>query len=321
MRGAELSLLLRFFSHLILNQKNPSCYNTSMSFGAKYKKITEIIKDDLTRLEEELKSEINLYPQLNEVLSGFLTSESKRIRAVTAFLYLRASGYEPDEGQYNLQTAVEIIHSASLLHDDVIDECDIRRGKTALNKVFNNKIAILTGDYLLATALDRLNKLSTPEITALCAETVREMCRGEFFQYFNLGKIPTIEQYLKKTEQKTAGLFRVAIEGAMKLSGSLNTQDAADFALAFGTAFQIRDDLLNITESSRLKPSKNDLLCGIYNAPVIFSGSTSNLAEGIEKTKNLLNNYVIKMLCLTDKLKDSQYKTALRELLELLNDV
>ena len=74
-----------------------------MSFGAKYKKITETIKDDLTRLEEELKSEINLYPALNEALAGFLTSKSKRIRAVAAFLYLRASGFEPDERQYNLQ--------------------------------------------------------------------------------------------------------------------------------------------------------------------------------------------------------------------------
>lgn len=291
-----------------------------MSFGAKYKKITETIKDDLTRLEEELKSEINLYPALNEALAGFLTSKSKRIRAVAAFLYLRANEFEPDERQYNLQTAVEIIHNASLLHDDVIDECDTRRGQTTINKGFNNKIAILTGDYLLASALDRLNRLETPEITALCAKTVREMCRGEFFQYFNLGKIPTLEQYLKKTEQKTAGLFRVAIEGAMKLAGGQNIKTASEFALNFGTAFQIRDDLLNITGPTQLKPSQNDLLCGIYNAPVIFSGNTENLAEGIEKTKDLLNNYVIKMLRLTDGLTDSKYKTALRELLELLND-
>ena len=206
------------------------------------------------------------------------------------------------------------------MHDDVIDECDTRRGQTTINKGFNNKIAILTGDYLLASALDRLNRLETPEITALCTKTVREMCRGEFFQYFNLGKIPTLEQYLKKTEQKTAGLFRVAIEGAMKLAGGQNIKTASEFALNFGTAFQIRDDLLNITGPTQLKPSQNDLLCGIYNAPVIFSGNTENLAEGIEKTKDLLNNYVIKMLRLTDRLTDSKYKTALRELLELLND-
>ena len=292
-----------------------------MNFGDSYQKISNLVKGDIAELVKQLQAEIGLESGIDRAISEFLNGKSKRIRPVIAFLYLRASGYEPDERQYNLQTAVEILHNASLLHDDVIDESETRRGQNTINNQFNNKIAILSGDYLLAFALDKLNSLNCPQIVALCANTVREMCRGEIFQDLTRGKIPTLDQYLKKTEQKTAGLFRLAIEGALLLAGASDTKSAKEFALNFGTAFQIRDDLLNITGSQNLKPVKNDIQEGIYNAPVIFSGNTSELTKGIEKTKDLLNNYVIKSQKAVELLENNRYKTALRELLDLLNNV
>lgn len=291
-----------------------------MDFEEQYQKIANYVSEDLSKVEGELKSEIGIFPEVNPYLERFLTGKSKRIRPTSAFLYLRANGLEPNNNHYILQSAIEIIHNASLLHDDVIDECETRRGNITLNKEFNNKTAVLCGDYILASALDKLNRLNNSKITALCADTMREMCKGEIFQDFMKGQIPTLEEYLTKTKQKTAGLFRTAIEGAMILSGEKDTTQASEFAINFGIAFQIRDDLINILKTDTLKPSNNDIKCGIYNAPVIYAGNTSDLGQGIEKTKTLLNNYIVKSQRILDTFEDNPYKTALRELLGILGN-
>lgn len=292
-----------------------------MDFNKKYNKISELVKNDLLKLEDELLSSINLAAEIDETLKTFLTNKPKRIRPLVSFLYLRTSNIEPDKRQYDFQTAIEIIHNASLIHDDVVDESDIRRGSKTLNKIFNNKTAILTGDYLLSIALEKLNSLNSPETISMCANTLANMCIGEVNQYFSKFKIPTLEQYLKKTEQKTAKLFQTAVCGAMQLSGKTAITEAENFSHAFGMAFQIRDDILNLTALNSLKPSQNDISEGIYNAPVIFAGNTSNLNEGIEKTKTLLNNYVVEAEKALSNLEDNKYKLALKELLGILNHV
>ena len=292
-----------------------------MDFNKKYNKISELVKNDLLKLEDELLSSINLAAEIDETLKTFLTNKPKRIRPLVSFLYLRTSNIEPDKRQYAFQTAIEIIHNASLIHDDVVDESDIRRGSKTLNKIFNNKTAILTGDYLLSIALEKLNSLNSPETISMCANTLANMCIGEVNQYFSKFKIPTLEQYLKKTEQKTAKLFQTAVCGAMQLSGKTAITEAENFSHAFGMAFQIRDDILNLTALNSLKPSQNDISEGIYNAPVIFAGNTSNLDEGIEKTKTLLNNYVVEAEKALSNLEDNKYKLALKELLVILNHV
>lgn len=292
-----------------------------MDFNKKYNKISELVKNDLLKLEDELLSSINLAAEIDETLKTFLTNKPKRIRPLVSFLYLRTSNIEPDKRQYAFQTAIEIIHNASLIHDDVVDESDIRRGSKTLNKIFNNKTAILTGDYLLSIALEKLNSLNSPETISMCANTLANMCIGEVNQYFSKFKIPTLEQYLKKTEQKTAKLFQTAVCGAMQLSGKTAITEAENFSHAFGMAFQLRDDILNLTALNSLKPSQNDISEGIYNAPVIFAGNTSNLDEGIEKTKTLLNNYVVEAEKALSNLEDNKYKLALKELLGILNHV
>ncbi len=292
-----------------------------MDFNKKYNKISELVKNDLLKLEDELLSSINLAAEIDETLKTFLTNKPKRIRPLVSFLYLRTSNIEPDKRQYAFQTAIEIIHNASLIHDDVVDESDIRRGSKTLNKIFNNKTAILTGDYLLSIALEKLNSLNSPETISMCANTLANMCIGEVNQYFSKFKIPTLEQYLKKTEQKTAKLFQTAVCCAMQLSGKTAITEAENFSHAFGMAFQIRDDILNLTALNSLKPSQNDISEGIYNAPVIFAGNTSNLDEGIEKTKTLLNNYVVEAEKALSNLEDNKYKLALKELLGILNHV
>ena len=292
-----------------------------MSFDEKYSKIYNLVKDEINTLENRLTDEIKLSPFTDCALKKFLTRKTKRIRPLLSFLYLKARNKKIDNAQYEFQTVIEIIHNASLIHDDVIDESLTRRGDATLNTNFGNKIAILTGDYLLSLALKKLNSLNSPQIITMCAQTLENMCQGEINQHFNKFHITTINEYLEKSEQKTARLFQTALCGSMLLSGENDTNDVNEFARNFGIAFQIRDDLLNLTDKSNLKPSQNDIENGIYNAPVIFAGSTSNLDEGIEKTKSLLNNYMVEADKHLNSIEDNQYTQAIRELLEILNDV
>lgn len=291
-----------------------------MTFEEKYASIQLLVKNELEKINSELTSEINLSDSLNQSLKDFLLNRPKKIRPTVALLYLRAVGETIDTRQLTFQTAIELIHNASLIHDDVIDESDVRRGTNTLNSKFNNKLAILSGDYLLSIALRKINDLNNPEIIRLCAETLDGMCKGEVNQYFNRFKITSIDDYLQKTEQKTAKLFQTAVEGAMIIAKGKNIQQAKDFSLALGTAFQIRDDILNITANDHSKPSQNDTTNGIYNAPVIFAENISDLTKGIEKTKVLLNNYIIKAENSMKNLGDNEYKSAIRELLGLLKN-
>lgn len=291
-----------------------------MSFTEKYNKITELVRDDIKKIDERISDHIKLSPDIDDLLKTFLTKNAKRIRPVLAILYLRANSIPLTEAHYDFLTAIEIIHNASLIHDDVVDESDTRRGLETLNSKFNNKIAILTGDYLLSKALVYLNKINSPETISICADTLSDMCQGEVEQYFNKFKITSIENYLNKTEKKTAKLFQTATEGAILLSQNSDRKLAKEFGYNFGMAFQIRDDLINIKNNDKLKPSQNDIESGIFNAPVIFAGQTTDLTDGFAKTETLLNNYIEKARETISNFKESTYKQALYELLGILNN-
>lgn len=289
-----------------------------MGFFEEYNKILNPIQEDLNEIENRITQSIKLSCALDDLLRDFLTQKAKRIRPVLSLLYLRANNIKPTDAHYDFLTAIEIIHNASLVHDDVIDESNTRRESETLNSKFNNKIAILTGDYLLTNALNFLNNLNSPEIISLCSNTLSEMCQGEVEQYFNRFKITSIENYLKKTEQKTAKLFQTAVEGAIILSKNLERKNAANLGYNFGMAFQIRDDLLNISGIDKTKPFQNDIAHGIYNAPIIFAEQTEDLSTGFAKTETLLNNYVINAENTIKHLEENIYKQSIKKLLGIL---
>jgi len=291
-----------------------------MSFKEKYYEIFNLVKEDISQIETRISDKINLSSEIDNLLKNFLTGNAKRIRPLLAILYLRANNITPQNLHYDFLTAIEIIHNASLIHDDVVDESDTRRGLETFNSKFNNKIAILTGDYLLSNALLFLNKINSPETISICANTLAGMCQGEVEQYFDRFKITTIENYLKKTEKKTAKLFQTALEGSIILSGKSYIKPAAEFGYNFGMAFQIRDDILNLTTTDILKPVQNDIESGIYNAPVIFAGQTEDLREGFAKTETLLNNYIINAENSIKNLEENIYKQSLKKLLGIFNN-
>lgn len=311
-----------------------------MSFQEKYLSIFEVVKDDVEKVKSSLFDGIELDNSLKFKLFDILNAPSKHIRAVLTFLYLKTAGMKIDEKQIIYQSAIELVHNASLIHDDVIDESSVRRSAQTLNSKFGNKLAVITGDYLLSVALKKIRTLENSKIIDIFAQTLDDMCQGEIKQDLSRFKIPTIEEYLKKTELKTAKLFETALCGSFLLYGTekfshlienidfgvssigghevmgdeFYCSNVQDFARNFGIAFQIRDDLINA------KTSQNDFKDGIYTAPVIFAGSVDDYENGIEKTQILLNNYIESAQKEIEKFEESKYKTALTNLLGLIKN-
>lgn len=283
----------------------------------KYQAVLDVVKADIERVNKNLEIETELNPALAKEIEEFLQAPSKRIRSLFSILYMRASKMYLLPVHYELFAAVELIHNASLIHDDVIDESKLRRNKKTLNDTFDNRLAVISGDYLLGAALKKLVKIASLKVIDIFADALKTMCKGEVCQYFNRFKKTDIETYIEKSTQKTASLFVSTLHAAVVLADGGFDEKSREFAETFGLAFQIRDDLLNVINKDKSK-SASDVDEGIYTAPLILS---DNLSDGIEKTRDLLNNYVnCAKHCISD-LEDSVYKTALYELLELLNDV
>ncbi len=286
-----------------------------MSFNEKYSLILTKIAKDIEIIESMLTSVIDLKEvTLQNELESFLTSPSKRIRSAVTILYLKANNLVLTQEHYKLLASVELMHNASLIHDDIIDESLKRRNQETLNSKFGNKLAVISGDYILSKALKYLSELNSPKTIAIFADTLSFMCEGETFQYFHKFEIPTLENYIKKTEQKTAKLFQSVLETALIISGISPSIQASEFGKNFGIAFQIRDDIINV------KTTKTDINDGIYNAPLILTTNKNDLKSGVEKTYCLLNTYVNKAKNNLDIVQDNKYKQLLLELLGLLEN-
>ena len=293
-----------------------------MSFNEKYSKIKNLAQDEIKTIEENMVAQIQTREPLKSSLVNFLTAPAKRIRPVLAILYIKALGEELNSKQLEHLTVVEMVHNASLIHDDIIDESKIRRGEETINESFGNKLGVISGDYILALSMEKLANIGKIELIKDFSQTIRQMCIGEINQNFDRFKVGTIEDYIEKTKNKTAHLFEIALTGCAKLSST--QQDIAkvsELGLNIGIAFQIRDDLINMTNSDSSKPSNNDFKDGIYTAPIILGDKSDNYTTGIEKTKVLLNNYLQSAKKQVDTLPENEYKKALEEFLELLNNV
>lgn len=281
-----------------------------MSFNNEYNNIKSLLSPTLEALDREILS--NFEDQLN--LKEYIKAPSKHIRPVLAFLYLKALGKEITPEQIKLQAVIELAHNASLIHDDVIDECEIRRNQVSLNKREGNHLAVIGGDFILSYALEKLAELKSTELLGIFSNTLKLMCKGEINQQKNKYKIPTLEEYIQKNYQKTGALFEASVKSSLYLAGIKDKN--SEFAGNFGIAFQIRDDILNITK----KRTDSDIENGIYTAAVIYSGDPKDPYSGIEKAKSLLNNYTGKVKEEIEKLPESKYKQALIGLVEILNN-
>lgn len=290
-----------------------------MTFENKYKNIKEIASEEIKFIENFMVQSVDIREPLKSHIINFLTAPSKRIRPLLSVLFYKSIYGKISENQLKALGAVELIHSASLIHDDIIDQSDTRRGLKTTAKEFGNKLGVISGDYLLSVAMKTITDLGSVKLLQNFSNTLNKMCIGEINQNFDRFKIGTIEDYIEKSKNKTAYLFETAIITPFYTDKSEN-KNASDFGLNLGIAFQIRDDLLNLTESDSSKPTKNDIADGIYNAPVIYAGNVENYNDGVEKTRDLLNNYINHAFHALEELPDNEYKKGLERFLELLGN-
>lgn len=303
-----------------------------MSFESKYQAIKDTVKDDLSLLESDIRNLFRHKTPLDEDLITFLNSSAKRLRPVLSFLFSRSISDKINSSQYDVITAVELIHNATLIHDDVIDKAEKRRNNDTLNIKFDDNLAVIAGDFLLSTAMEKIINTESVEVLKMCTQALKSTCIGEIKQYFNKFKITSIEEYIEKSRAKTALLFEIGLLGSLKLCEyNINesiTKAAIDFSQNFGIAFQIRDDLINVLKSDYI--TSQDIDNGIYTAPIIFAYQENNqiLSEsnilsqikntkGIEKTKNLMDNYFDSSIIALSVIEDNMYKKTILELIEL----
>lgn len=304
-----------------------------MSFEQKYSQIKETVKSDLEFLEDELQSLFVNKSPLDSDLSSFLTAPSKRLRPLLGLLFLKCLFGNINSKQYDILLAVELIHNATLIHDDVIDKAKKRRKQETLNVKFDNNLAVIAGDYLLSVAMEKVINTNSVDVIKICTSALKSTCLGEISQYFSMFKITSLAEYIEKSREKTALLFEIAVLGGLFLSETPLDENlkniAKDFAQNFGIAFQIRDDLINVLNADNL--TNHDISSGIYTAPVIFAHqknenilNSENIleeiktAKGIEKTKVLMDNYFDKSICAIKNLEDNTYKRTIFDLVELL---
>lgn len=294
-----------------------------MGFENQYGKIKQLAAAETGIIEKKMIANLCLPEPVNTDLIEFLSAPSKRLREVLPVLYVKAAGHELNEKQSDILAVVEIVHNASLLHDDVIDESAMRRGQETIYKKFGSKTAIIAGDYLLSIALDKLSKTGNPLVTERFSKTIRQMCIGEITQNFSRFKKGTLEDYIEKTKNKTAYLFETAFCTCLMLGDDCSRliESAGRLGMNIGIAFQIRDDIINMTNTDKSKPFNNDIASGIYNAPVILGSETDNYSSGIEKTKGLLNNYIDEAGKELGLLPVNKFSKAIDECLELLRNV
>lgn len=288
-----------------------------MEFKEKYEQIRQVVSDELYKVENNLTDFYCGNDKLQESLVGIIKAPSKRIRPLVALLYLKMYGAEITPAQIEIQSAVELIHNTTLIHDDVIDKSDKRRNHKTLNEEFDNSLAVVTGDFLLTSAIKKLLNIKSFDILELFNIAIKKMSIGEIKQYYDKFMLTDFDEYLDRCRYKTAELFIASIVSAAMVA-NLDTNSAKDFAKRFGISFQIRDDLLNLISAEEDKPKNNDIEEGIYTAPMIFAKDVKNLEFGIEKTKELLDNYINRVKNCLNKAPENEYKQALIKLLDLL---
>lgn len=243
--------------------------------------IRKPIEADMNRFADLFKESLSQGDGLlDSVLSHIRQRGGKRMRPMLIFLTARNYG-EVNETTQNAALGLELLHTASLVHDDVVDESDQRRGQPSVNAEYNNNVAVLTGDYILSTALLRVALSNNHEIVQLLAELGRTLAAGEILQLQNISNQEISEDvYYQVIEKKTAILFEACCRlGAISVGASQQEiEDSAKLGHCLGMIFQIRDDIFDYFDSKEIgKPTGNDMVEGKLTLPVIYALNNSHL--------------------------------------------
>ena len=261
--------------------------------------IYELVQEDLVKVEDRLRSVSKVdFPYLSELLDFSLKSTGKRIRPILTLLSGKFYDYNLDY-LLPMATAVEIMHTATLVHDDAIDKSSIRRGRPTIYTAWGGDKAVLLGDYLFAKATEFATNTQNLQVIRLTAQTLMTISSGELNQAFNAFNLKqTREDYFQRVSRKTASLFSLATESGAILSQAPEKSIEAlkGYGYNLGIAFQIVDDILDFigTEEELGKPVGSDLAQGTLTLPAMLllerypeENPVKRLFESGDKQKNV----------------------------------
>jgi octaprenyl-diphosphate synthase len=245
---------------------------TSLDFAG----VRALAADDMREVDalirHRLSSDVVL---INQIADHIIASGGKRLRPMLHVLAARAAGYQGTE-HAKLAAIIEFIHTSTLLHDDVVDESDMRRGRKTANAVWGNAASVLVGDFLYSRSFQLMVELDDMRIMRILADTTNTIAEGEVLQLLNIGNADVNEAaYLAVIERKTAVLFAAATELGGVLGGLSDAQTEAlrRYGMELGYAFQIADDLLDyVSDAETLgKNIGDDLAEGKPTLPLIYA--------------------------------------------------
>ena len=234
------------------------------------------VEEKLVLVEEKIKTKLNSDVSLVQEMTDYhVQTGGKRLRALLTLGCAKLCGYSKGGRDINLAACVELIHAATLMHDDVIDVSDLRRGKKTINSIWGNQSSILVGDYLLSRCFEMIVEDGNLEVLKLLSSTSSKIAQGEILQLQHKGEIDMLEEtYLKIISTKTAALFSASTKvGAILANKENKEKDALEFyGKNLGLTFQIADDTLDYNSELKLFGKKigNDFYEGKVTLPIIL---------------------------------------------------
>jgi heptaprenyl diphosphate synthase len=314
----------------------------------KLKMMYSFLNSDLNIVEKELQETIQAKsPLLRQTSLHLLQAGGKRIRPVFVLLAGKFGNYDINVIK-NVAVALELLHSATLVHDDVIDDAELRRGKPTIKAKWDNRIAMYTGDYILALSLELMTKIDNPLAHKILSHTIVEVCIGEIEQIKDKYRFDqNVRDYLRRIKRKTALLIAVSCQLGAIAAGVEEEIHKKLFRFGYfvGMSFQITDDVLDFTgtEKELGKPAGGDLLQGNITLPVLFAMQDENIRKKIERVhedmdreelnelltiirnsgaiENSLavsDRYLEKALAVLNELPDNKAKKALRDIAKFI---
>tara|TARA_Y100000591_G_scaffold50431_1_gene38703 strand:- start:258 stop:1271 length:1014 start_codon:yes stop_codon:yes gene_type:complete len=250
-----------------------------------YFQLKDSVEDKLLLVEEKIKLKLSSDVELVQKMTNYhLDTGGKRLRALLTLGSAKMCGYSKGTRDINLAACVELIHSATLMHDDVIDNGSLRRGKKTLNKIWDNHSSVLVGDYLLSRCFEMMVEDGNLEVLKLLSSTSAKIAQGEVLQLQHQGEVDMLEEtYLKIISAKTAELFAASTKvGAILSDMKSKEKEALEFyGKNLGLTFQIADDTLDYNSELKLFGKKigKDFYEGKVTLPIILLFQKANNQE------------------------------------------
>ena len=250
----------------------------------------------LRELEIRLKDTLDSnQTELNSYFEKFLFNNAKRLRPLFIFSVCDFLNLDIDEKIISFACAIELLHSASLIHDDILDDGKKRRGLVCLNFEKGDKTAVLAGDYLLSTVMQLVYEIGNIEIVNIMAKISYEMTKSEISALKNRFNNKNLNDYLIYSKEKTSPLFKGAVIGVGEIKNVKIDKSLIDFAENFALCFQIKDDINNFKnkDKNKISSDKNNGICTlpeILNSCGIIESADLFLDNLINKTKNIIKS-------------------------------